>query len=443
MEENFISENIQTTSNIINRVIHRDFSGNSGIAIRNSTYLFMTNVVAKFGSLFFTIILAKFLLPIETFGLYSLALSTILLFSVFSDLGVSSAIIRYVSKYENNSKGYIKYLLKLKLSLILFSSFLLLSLSYFVANFYYRKPIFLALIMGLFYLFTIGFLTFISSIFQARNNFKHLFFKEILFQVLRIVIVPITILLLFAYSASIVIACIILTLSFCHLVAFLFLYLKSEKSTGEDISTTQKKEINQFILPLTITALSGFFFGSIDMVMLGRFVEAVNIAHYQAAISLLSSGIIIISFGSVLLPIFSRLKQKSLNSGMKKSILLTIPLSIAGAIFTIIIAPFVIPLVYNSDYLPSILILQSFAILFLIEPLIVIYTNYYLALGKSYFISKVLIVSTAINIVLNYILIKSFLGIYGIEIAVFGAVIATIISKVFYLSLFIIGKKYV
>ena len=67
---------------ILGRVRRRDFSGNAGQAIKNSTYNLATIVVSKGGSLLFTFILARILMP-ELFGLYSLALSTILMFTIF------------------------------------------------------------------------------------------------------------------------------------------------------------------------------------------------------------------------------------------------------------------------------------------------------------------------------------------------------------------------
>jgi O-antigen/teichoic acid export membrane protein len=170
--------------------------------------------------------------------------------------------------------------------------------------------------------------------------------------------------------------------------------------------------------------------------MLGKFVEATFIAYYQAAFALLSSGIVLISFGGVLFPIFSRLKGVRLLNGLKKSIMLTIPLSIAGIVFTYFIASLAVSLIYNAEYLPAVKILQALSILFLIDPIISIYSSFYISEGKSYLVAKVLVISTIVNILLNYILIKSLLP-YGDYTAVFGAVIATIISRIVYLGLFV------
>jgi len=66
--------------------------------IRNSTYDFASNMVAKFGGMILTIfILARMLGP-ELFGIYALSLSIISIFLTFTDLGVSSAASRYIAE---------------------------------------------------------------------------------------------------------------------------------------------------------------------------------------------------------------------------------------------------------------------------------------------------------------------------------------------------------
>jgi O-antigen/teichoic acid export membrane protein len=436
------------------RLLHRDFSGYTGMAVKNSIYSFLTSTLAKIGSLLFTAVLIgstflvkifslfsielKPLLSPELFGLYSLSLSTILIFAGFSDLGIGSALVRYISKYDKNSRGYIYYLAKLKIILTSIVALALIASSYFIANFY-QKPIFLALLAGSAYIMSTSLLGFISGFFQAENNFRIIFNRELLFQVLRLIIVPTAIIYSLAYSSQFILFVTLLSLSLCSFLALLFLKLNLKKYHGKRLKDAQRKEVNKFILPLTVTALSGTFFGYIDIIMLGRFVEAINIAYYQAAFALLGSGITILSFSAVLFPIFSRLKGARLLSGLKKSILVTIPISIAGGVFTYLIASLAISYIYNADYLPAVNILQILAVLFLTDPLISIYSSFFVSEGKSYFVAKVLIISTLINITLNYFLIKALLP-YGDYIAVFGAVAATIISRIFYLGMFIFKR---
>lgn len=433
------------------RLLRGDFSGYTGMAVKNSIYSFSTNVIAKIGSLLFTAMIIgstflvklfslfsielKPLLTPELFGLYSLSLSTILLFAGFSDLGVGSALIRYISKYNKNSGGYIRYLVKLKIILTAIVALSLVFSAYFIASFY-QKPIFLALLAGSVYILSMSILSFVSGFFQAENNFRVIFSRELIFQVLRLIIVPIAIIYSLAYSSQFILFVMLLSLSMCYFLALLFLKLNLKKYHGKELSIKQKKDVIKFLLPLTATALSGTFFGYIDIIMLGRFVEAIYIAYYQAAFALLGSGIMIISFGSVLFPIFSRLRGARLLNGLKKAIIVTIPISLAGIIFTYFVAPFAINLIYNADYLPAIKILQVLSILLLLDPIIGIYSGFFISKGKSYFVAKVLVISTLINIILNYVLIINLLP-YGDYAAVFGAVIATIISRIVYLGMFV------
>ena len=115
---------------IIRRIRKRDFSGNTGAAVKNNLILTSKNLITKFGSLIFTIIIARVLMP-ELFGLYSLAISTIVLFSVLSDPGIIESLIRFVSmelgrKDKSKAKAYALYFGKIKLILIIISILVLL-----------------------------------------------------------------------------------------------------------------------------------------------------------------------------------------------------------------------------------------------------------------------------------------------------------------------------
>src|SRR5689334_12613382 len=96
----------------------RNEKSHVGDAIRNSGYNFATALVAKVGSIFFTIVLARLLMP-ELYGLYNLALSTILFFSAIGDFGIGDALATFLAKHIDTkkrlAKGYLYYLTKLKL----------------------------------------------------------------------------------------------------------------------------------------------------------------------------------------------------------------------------------------------------------------------------------------------------------------------------------------
>ncbi len=444
----FLEQECFDIKNIFRRVDKRDFSGNIGKAVKNSVFSFSTTFIGKIGSILFTIILARLLLP-ELFGLYSLALSTIILFATLSDLGISNTLIKFVSssKSAKKSKAYFSYLLKFKLILSLISASLLILSARFIAYNYYAKPIFLALIAGSLYILISGFIGIFVGLFQASNNFKKGVYKEIIFQSSRLILVPLTILFAINYfKTEVLLLLIFIALSFSFLFSFLFIYISAKKEISflklvtERLSKREKSKLNKFILSLTALAVSGILFGYIDMFILGRYVEAEFIGFYRAAFSLITSAIPLIAFSSALFPIFSRLKGEQLSRGLKKSLRLTILITIPFFILTLFLSSFIIKIIFGAAYLQSINILRLFSVLILILPLISIYSSFLISQNKPKKVAQSLIIATILNIILNYIFIFSLLP-YGSLAAVYGATIATIISKVSYLGMLFINKK--
>jgi O-antigen/teichoic acid export membrane protein len=438
---------------ILKRIRKKDFSGNTGLAIKNSIFQFLTTFTGKIGSLFFTIILARLLLP-ELFGLYSLALSTILIFTSISEFGIVNTLIRFVSKAlgEKNKKrarAYLIYLGKIKLALVIVSVFILILTSKFISDVYYQKPLFLALMVGVFYIIFSQITTFLGSILQASNYFRGIFYKEILFQISRIILVPLAVLfsLKYSFSNEIILFLIILFLSISYLFVSLFLWkgpLKKAKFIREkksELTSRHRKKINAFLLIISVTVLSGLFFSFIDKIMLGRFVAGEFIGYYSAALNLVGALSSLAAFSIVLFPIFSRIRAKKLERGMKKAFRAIFTVGSALFLITLLFAPLIILIIYGSEYSPSINILRLLSLLIITLPLIGLYSAYFMSKGKPKILAGLLIVSTVINIFLNYILITSLLK-YGQMAAIYGASVATILSQFLYLfGLFIFSKN--
>jgi len=448
---NILEQEKNDFKEIWRRIRKKDFSGNTGQVIKNSIYQFSTSFVSKLGSLIFTIILARLLLP-ELFGLYSLALSVILMFAVFSELGIGSALIKFVSKANGNrneklASAYLNYFKKIKLFFILVSVILLAIFANFVANTIYQKPIFLALLAGVFYIVFIELVNFLESAFQASNNFKKIFYKEILLQILRITLVSIAVIFSLKYvlSQEITIMTVIIGLSIALFFSFIFLFFNLDKknfSNSASLSKEQKQEIKKFLISTSAIALSGIFFSYIDKIMLGYFAEAEFVGYYTAAVGFIGALSPLIGFASIaLLPMFVKLKGKQLNLGLQKSIRITLLISLVAFSLTLIFSRFITLFIYGENYLLSVNILRLLSLLIFTMPLIGIYTSYFLSQSKPNVISKFLIISTLTNIILNYILISQLLT-YGQIYAVYGATIATIISQFVYLFGLVIKSNF-
>jgi len=442
---NTIKEEAKEVRGILGRIKRKDLEGNSGQAIKNSTYQITRTVIAKIGALLFTIIIARLMLP-EIYGLYGLALSTILFLSVFSDIGINSALNTFISKNidkkPGKAKGYLVYLTKWKVTLMGLSFLIIILSSKWIATNYYQKPIYYALLAGIIYSLITTFLSYISQIFMSTNNFKPLLIQEIIVQVLKLTIIPLLIILFLSKSKSteIYLFWVFIALAICYIAAtaYSFYIIKKnnpfKKSQTKKLSKTEKTNLIKFILPLTATALSGVFFAHIDKIMLGNFVTGKYLGFYSIALSLVFSASAIIAFSSIaIFPIFVRLKGKKLERGFQKSKNITALICIATFLFILLFARIIIRILFSPEYLPSVIYLQISSLLIISYPLALLYNSYYLSQKRTKIMATLLILSTILNIVLNYFFIKFGLQ-FGMFYAVVGASIATIISRYGYLG---------
>ena len=85
--------------------------------IQSSFWNSSAGVINRIGSLVFTIILARMLMP-ERYGLYSLVFSVAMVFYTFADLGINQALVRYISYSlthdKKNVNGYYLFLFRVK-----------------------------------------------------------------------------------------------------------------------------------------------------------------------------------------------------------------------------------------------------------------------------------------------------------------------------------------
>ena len=450
MVKNF-EEKIKNGNKIFQMIRLRQFKGNLGQAVKNSSYQLSTVIFSRVCALIFTIIIARLLMP-ELFGLYSLALSTILLFASFSDLGVGYAAITFISKKLSEDKyskanGYYIFLLRFKIALLIIISSLLIISSYFVSNFYYNKPIFYALLAGALYIPLMDLTGFFTNLFVTMDNFRMGLVKEIIFQISRLVLIPLAILIFIGkFNDNLFIATIILSLAISYLFSLSFTYrnfkkTKLKRAPFEKLTPKESSEIKWFMAPLTVTALSGSFFGSIDIIMLGHYVSSEFLGYYQAAFSLILAASAILAFaGNALFPIMSRLEGTQLENGFRKSLKITFLITILAGIFTYFAAETIISIAYGQEYSSAVTLLKLFSLILFSAPLISLYSTYYISQKHAKEYAILLVFSTILNIILNYVLITNFLS-RGMLDAVVGAGIATVISRGVYLITLIIFRK--
>jgi len=138
------------------------------------------------------------------------------------------------------------------------------------------------------------------------------------------------------------------------------------------------------------------------------------------------------NFGIILLPIFTQINKNQLERGVHKTFKYISMLTIPSLVGILIIARYFIYTIYGSEYLPATTPIYILAFVIIIAPFVALYTSLLEAKGKPKILSKFILISLALNILLNYGLIKYFLN-FSQEYAIAGAAIATVVSRGFYL----------
>jgi len=414
--------------------------------ISGSFWNFITSLIGRSGGLIFTIILARVLLP-EKFGIYSLAISVALIFIAFTDLGINQTMIRYVSaeisKNKKKATAYFLYLFKIKVILSLVTTALLLILAYPLSMYIFKKPSLfpLFLILGI-YTLILPLSGFFESFLYVRKKVNYLAVKEAIFQIGKILLViPIFIFLSIKYHILGVISSLIIINLFVLLVLIYYTGKFSPfifKKVKQDFD---KKRILKFLAFISIASLSAIFYSYIDILMLGVFVDELYIGLYRAAVALVFGIIGLLSFYNVLLPAFMEVKKERLEQAFNKVLTYISILAIPAVFGLLVLGRYIIKFIYGESYLSSSLFLYILTPLIFLEIISALLASLFSVKEAPKYVTKVMVISTILNIILNYILITSLLNISQLW-ATAGAAMATTISRVFYFfGLLILTKK--
>ncbi|MBU3906870.1 MAG: oligosaccharide flippase family protein [Nanoarchaeota archaeon] len=408
--------------------------------MKNSFWNFSSSLVVRIGSLIFTILLARFLLP-EGFGIYNLVFSIAFLFMTFFHSGINESLLRYISESlgkndKRKTKSYFQYLFRLKLIISGAFSALLILLAYPLSFYIFKKPIiFLPLILSAGYIFLFSFEGFLDSLFFALKKVKYLFLKEIFSQSLKVGII-LAVFFIFTpeyYILGIIAGLIITAILILALLFYLFYHLMPYLfQKGERISKKDKGRIIHFVAYLLLGGVSFAFFGCIDVIMLGLLIEdAVFIGYYRSAFILVSSLGGLMTFSYVLLPVLTQMGKDKIENAFNRIFRYNMIASIPAAFGVAILSKYIIRLIYGYDYLEAALPLYFLSSLIVLGVMVALFLSLFSALEKPRIYLPLLIGIIILNVLLNYILITT-LDKYSLIWATTGAGIATVVSWIIY-----------
>lgn len=206
------------------------------------------------------------------------------------------------------------------------------------------------------------------------------------------------------------------------------LYHVRKTITDFEVLKFSSKEILKRSYPMSIGVISLLLMQSIDVILLGKFLNFKNIAYYSVAVKLtVIITLVLTSVNAVFAPkiaeLYSKKDMKTLKTEIKKATRLIFILTIPVLFILFVFSPYILSF-FGEEYIEAkgTLRIMLFGQMFnTLCGSVAIYMN---MTGKQVFLQKILLVTFVINLILNWVLIPK----YGLE----GAAISTTISLIFW-----------
>jgi O-antigen/teichoic acid export membrane protein len=156
--------------------------------------------------------------------------------------------------------------------------------------------------------------------------------------------------------------------------------------------------------------------------MLGILMDVDDVGFYKAAFSIVATFIGLVSATSVLFPVFTQLEGDELRNAFGKVFRYLSMFAFPCAFGLAFMANPLILVMYGAEYLPAVLPFYALCLLILIVPMD-FFRILFESQEKPEYPAKITVISSGLNIVLNYFFILRF--------GVMGAAIATLIARYF------------
>lgn len=391
--------------------------------VRNSSFIFATNLLSKILSLFLIIVLARYL-GVEKYGALSFVLSFAGLFAIFGNFGVSLLLQRLVARDKKMVHVYFSNSLVLTGILNILTFFLILL----VANILrYDVNLVNLLIIGAVFIVFQNFKYPFKSVYEAFERMHYVFWTRTAKIILRLGLIFVFIslkqdlfIILLTYAV----------VEFLMIFVDLWIYnmyigklsFKPNKKIWLDLL---KKSI-----PFGIAGIFISIYDKIDITMLSKLVEnpQVMIGYYSSAYELMSSlSFIAVAVSAALAPIafraFVNNKPKLIRiykGTLKMFMALAIPIGVGG----VILAQQIIFLIYGEEFFGAI---PAFQIL--IWAVIFNFQMYAIGLAlNSMNLEKETMKATILSVIFNVVANLILLPIYGY----LAAGVTTVVSVFIY-----------
>jgi O-antigen/teichoic acid export membrane protein len=401
-------------------------------AVRGTSLVFLGMVSSVFLWFLTKILIIRYTTK-EEFGLYSLLVAIVGIFSVISTLGLQEGVARYIAVFtgegkRKETKGITGDAIVIASISGLCGFFLLLFFSGIFSRYIFYKPdLQIPLkIISFFIPFSVM-VSVMGGMMRGHNIFNLKVYADVGQPLFFLVFLGI----LFAagFSFTRIIYAYVLSMVIIFFIAGYYTLKKVGVNLFALRFSGRKKELLKFSLPVLAVSLLGVVLGWTDTLMLGRYTRAAYVGVYNVSISLarlLTFPLSAITF--VFMPIAGEMyaRKQSTELGRTYQVLTKWIFSATFPIFFILFffPEMTISFLFGERFIDASVPLRILAVCFLFNSFMGANGLLLLVMGLSRTLMNVSLFGVTLNIGLNYLFIKR-LG-YG----VIGAAVSTLISYI-------------
>ncbi|MCI5867694.1 MAG: flippase [Methanosphaera sp.] len=393
--------------------------------VKNIGSLFLSRMIGYVLAFVYTLYSARYLGTAD-FGLISFATAITGLFSIFTDLGLSTLTIREVARDKSQTAKYMGNHGSIKLILSILTMLMLVVYVNFGFNEITKYVVY---IIGL-SVITDAFGGTFTSIFGAYEQMEYQSLAEIINSVVMCIGVLICV---FTNQGVIGVAMVYLISSAVVLVYNFILCSRNYGVIHFQFDFKFWKYLIKTAFPLAITSIFALISFKMNTIMLNYLTTSSVVGEYTAAFNLMQALIFIPTvYSTAILPLFSKLfidRQDMLAYSYKKSLKYLSLLSIPIAMGTTLLADKIVLFMYGASYANTIPILRL-----IIWALPAIFLSYVLgtsitSINKQHETLRATFLCLILSLVGNYIFINLFSG----EGAAFVTILNEVSMVIFYI----------
>lgn len=295
------------------------------------------------------------------FGIFSIAMTVMMIAAQFSDFGIGVSLVRFFSLFHKKDELRSNLVLKvaLKFELIVAALIFLIGFfsSEFLASYVFKQPI-LSFPLRLAFIgaFGMAMAAFLSAVLQAKQSFKQFALVNLVIPAGKFVLIGLLFLIYKLNLLSALTATIILPF-IAFIINFLIIPKGFLKAKGDEKGSF--KELFRFSKWILISVFCCMMIDRLNVLMLGYFKTPEEVGHYSAAYTFaFIFPLITGTITTVLFPKISAISQKDqLRRYVKKAIKFTAPIIFPIIILLFISRPLIL-FIYGPEYLSSATVFQ-------------------------------------------------------------------------------------